>query len=168
MNWFKGLPVGIQIALVLIFLLILYMIYRMIRKQVKKGNYNAAVNQSQTALHQLAQNGVNPSYGQAQYTSMANALETTFTGCGFDWAGIVVPTFKKLKNDADAYALIQGYGVRTIKECGWGEFTGDLASTITYKTSGIVLDLPNWSDFSNPSPDALNKIMSQNGLTFQF
>lgn len=167
---FKEIPIIIQLLIVGVFLYFLYRVYvYFFITRPRESNYNAAVNQAQTSLNELEQQGIKPSYGQSEYTSMANALEQTFTGCGLDWSGVVVPTFQKMKNDADAYALVQNYGVRNFDECGWGSFTGDLASALTYKTSGVILTIPNQSDiFTDASIKSINKILSQNGLKFQF
>lgn len=168
-KWFTTRPLWLQIAIIVLILIILYSIYKWIKRKTESGNYYAAVSQSETALNQLAQQGIHPSYPQDQYTSMANALETTFTGCGLDWAGVVKPTFEKMKNDADIHALIKNYSVREFDECVWGTFNGDLSAALTYKTGGIILTIPNVTEiFTDASVSAINKILKQNGLTFQF
>lgn len=160
-------PILFLIVVAIIILVLYLWISGLIKKSKAAQNYNAAVNQSQTALTQLAAAGVKPSYAQAEYISMANALSTTFTGCGIDWTGVVVPTFQKMKNDADVYALIQNYGVREFDECGWGSFNGDLAAALTYKTGGLILTF-SINPFTDASVSSINKILKQNGLTFQF
>lgn len=71
---------------------------------------------------------------------------------------------------ADIFALIKNYGVRTIPECGWGSFNGDLASTIAYKFSGfLICPDPILSGFVNcGTVKDINKVLSDNGLTFSF
>lgn len=128
-------------------------------------NYTATVKNAQTELSNLASQGISPSYPQATFNGMANDLQQTFTGCGLDWTGVVVPTFQQMKNQADVYALISTYGVRTFDECGWGSFTGDLASAISYKTSGIILTA-TLNPFTDASIASINAILKQNGLTF--
>ena len=164
-DWKIWLVVGI------LFLIVIYVVYEKwsAAQAAKKSaaNYNAAVGQTQQALDQLASVGTHPSYGQADYTGMANALAATFSGCGMDWEGIVIPTFQKMKNDADVYALIQNYGVQTIKECGWGSFTGDLSATLGYKTSGVILN-PSINPFTTYTLKQINDVLTQNGLTYAF
>lgn len=153
----------------IIILVIFYILYKIISGYIAKyqaaKNYKKAVDQSQTALQQAAAQGIVPSYSQVEYTTMSNALQNTFSGCGMDWDGIVIPTFQRLKNNADAYALIQAYDVRNINECGWGSFNGDLAATLGYKTSGIT------ATFNTQTPvslSSINSVLNQNGLTFHF
>lgn len=171
-NWFKNLPLWFQIAIIIVIVIILYSIYRYLKKKAEASNYNAAVSQSQTALTQLANKGIHPSYAQAEYTSMANDLQQAFTGCGAAYQTIVAPIFQKMKNDADIYALIANYGVRDIPECGWGTFNGDLSATIGHKFSGLLFcSHPLPGQDSCGSVKEINKILSDKSdpsLTFQF
>lgn len=166
-NWFKNLPLWLQIVIVVVVAYILYLIYQWIKRKAEAGNYNAAVNQSQTALNQLAQQGIYPSYAQAQYTSMSNALQGAFTGCGTAYDSVLVPTFTQMKNEADIYALIKNYGVRDFDECGWGTFNGDLAAALVYKLTGFTFCPPN-NLLCTGGLSGINKILKDNGLLFQF
>lgn len=155
----------IVIALILFIGYKLYVYFTVTRPQ--NANYNATVTSAQTELTTLASQGINPSYPKEAYGGMANDLQTTFTGCGLDWSGVVVPTFQKMKNDADVYALISNYGVRTFDECGWGSFTGDLHAALVYKTGGVILTVPNITDiFTVASIENINKILEQNGIKY--
>lgn len=169
MNWFTKLERWLQIVIVIAVILAIYFIYRWLKNMANASNYNAAVNQSVTALHELAAHGIKPSYGQAQYTSWANNLQGVFEGCSAAGSSTafwetVEPIFKAMKNDADVYALIAAYGVRTIDKCGLftGDFEGDLAATLSEKFSGIegTIIKYNTSD--------INAILKSNGLTFTF
>src|ERR1035437_9787810 len=131
MTWLKNLWVTkpwLAILLLVVVLILLYLAYKVISGAIAKakqaGNYNAAVTTAQTELIALANQNVPvlPSMPLANYKGMANSLQTTFTGCGIDWEGIVVPIFQQMKNDADVYALISAYDVRTFDECAWGSF----------------------------------------------
>lgn len=147
-----------------IVLFILYKAYRIWKDAKDAKNYNAAVNQSQTAINQLAQQGILPSYGQAQYTTLTNTIQQALDGCGAGFDETLKPAFEKMKNDADIYALIKAYGVRTIDKCGLfnGDLNGDLSATLAYKFSGL-------EDYMiDGSIEKINKILSGNGLTFQF
>jgi len=79
MSWFLKIDRWLQIVIIIAIVLIVYFTYRWIKNRQNASNYNAAVNQSNTALQQLANQGIKPSYGQAQYTSWANNLQ----GSGF-------------------------------------------------------------------------------------
>lgn len=169
MKWFTGLDTWLKIVIIIVIVIIAYLLYRWIRNIINSRNYNAAVNQSQTALNQLSQQGINPSYPQAQYTTWGNNLQGAFEGCSAAGSSVsfwetVEPIFKAMKNDADIYALIKGYGVRTIDKCGLltGNFEGDLSATLSEKFSGVegVIIKYNFSD--------INAILKANGITFTF
>lgn len=153
-----------------------YILYRIISGWIKKANarsnYKAAVDQSQKALKDLADQGVKPSYAQAQYSTWANAIEQGFSGCGTGWSTVLKPTLDKMQNDADVFALIQNYGVRSIDECGWGTFEGDLGATIGYKFSGYRFCdcIPLWSCNCDTCGcvDSINKILKSKKIVFQF
>lgn len=166
---FKNIPWW---AWLIILAVIIYGVYRLIKYLTvtlpQSKNYTATVTNANTELNNLASQGISPSLPQANYNGMANALQTTFTGCGIDWNGVIVPTFQQMKNDADVYALISNYGVRTFDECGWGSFTGDLASALAYKLSFTTLDFNPSDLFNDRSVAGVNKILKQNGLTYQF
>lgn len=169
MNAFLKLPKWLQIVIVIVILIVIYFIYRWVKNKANEGNYNAAVNQSTTALNQLAQQGVTPSYGQGQYTGYANALQQAFDGCSAVWdsdsfQAKLEEVFNAMKNDADVYALIAAYGVRTIDKCGafTGDFNGDLSATLGYKFSGVEGALIRFSISD------LNTILKKNGIVYSF
>lgn len=169
MKWFLGLERWLKIVIIVAIIIIAYFLYRWIRGMVRASNYNAAVTQSNTALNQLAQQGINPSYAQAQYTSWANNLQGAFQGCSAaggaaNFWQTIEPIFKAMKNDADIYALIANYAVRTIDKCGLltGDFEGDLAATLSEKFSGIEGAIIGYNTSD------INQILKANGLTFTF
>lgn len=168
-GWFgytrrEKLPTGAQIVFVLSEIFILWRLWVLIKSASESTNYNVAVNQSQTSINQLAQQGVHPSYGQAQYTLLANTIQQAMEGCGAAYDETLKPAFEKMKNDADIYALIKAYGVRTVDKCDWltGDFIGDLASTLAHKFSGLE------DYFQDGSISKINAILKKNGLTFSF
>lgn len=179
-KWFLGLSLLQKVLVILAAIILIYIAYRVfsgiisgiIRKQKAKANYNATVNQSQDALNQLAEQGVKPSFAQAQYSGWADSLQNGFNGCGSGWASVAKPIFSALKNDADVFALIQNYGIREIEECGWGSFNGDLNATVAYKFSGwsFCNCIPLWScNCENCGcVDEINKILKSNSIVFQF
>lgn len=170
LNFFKEKPLVAFIILAAIIFILYKVISGWIAKAKAKGNYTAAVNQSQTALTQLATKGVTPSYAQSQYSTWADAIEQGFSGCGTGWSSVLQPTLNQMKNDADVFALIQAYGVRDIDECGWGSFQGDLGATIGYKFSGFRF----CDQWYNPTCDAcgcvgtINQILKSKSIVFQF
>lgn len=175
-KWFLGKSTIWQIIIILLLIAAVYILWRIIsgalRKAKAKKNYNATVNQSQSALNQLADQGVKPSFAQAQYSAWADSLANGFSGCGAGWQAVAKPVFSALKNDADVYALIQNYGVREIDECGWGSFEGDLNATVAYKFSGYTfcdcIPLFNCGCEKCGCVTEINKILKSNGIVFQF
>lgn len=173
-TWFKSLPWYAQVALFLLALVLLYFfVWKPIKAKLSSGNYQAAVNQSQTALNQLAQQGVKPSYGEAQYTSYANSLTSVFDGCtgakdSDSFWMIVEPVFEAMKNDADVYALIKAYGVRTFDKCGvfTGDFTGDLAASLGEKFSGAEGFIIGAG--AGKGMPWINEILKKNSIVFTF
>ncbi len=139
MKWFKGLDRWLQIVIVIIIILIAYRVYRWIANYLDEKNFNKAVSQAKNRLDELAKEGTFPTYPKADYIILANSLEQALSGCGAGFDETLKPAFEKMKNDADIYRLIEGYDVRKIDKCGLltGDFTGDLAATLTYKFSGL-------------------------------
>lgn len=138
-------------------LVVLYIIWKQIQKAQQAKNYNEAISQAQTSINQLAQQGVKPTYGQAQYSGWANSMQQALDGCGGGWTtqqGI----WSKLLNKADVYSLISAYGVRKIDKCGvgTGDFEGDLNASLAYKFSGVE------GDVIEGSIDKINAILKAN------
>lgn len=175
-NWIVNIFKKYPLISIIVILVILYLLYKVIagviRKSKARGNYNAAVNQAQDALNQLSTKGVKPSFAQSQYSTWADSIEQAFTGCGRGWSTVLKPTFDKIKNDADVFALIQAYGVRTIDECAWGTFEGDLGATIGYKFSGLAfcdcIPLVSCNCDNCGCIDTINKILKSKSIVFQF
>lgn len=163
------LPMWGQIAFWAFVLFLVYKGYKAFKKWQESSNYSATVNQSQIAIEQLSQQGVHPTHSQAQYSSWANTLQGAFEGCSGAgdassfWSNLS-SVFKEMKNDADVYALIKAYGVRTIDKCGigTGDFKGDLSGTLSEKFSGIEGVIIRYSITD------INDILQKNGVTFKF
>lgn len=163
------LPMIGQLAFWALLVYLTYRGYRWFKKWRESQDYNASVTQAQTAIQQLGQQGITPSYAQAQYTSWGNNLKGAFEGCSGAgdansfWA-VITSVFGGLKNDADVYALIKAYGVRTFDKCGilTGDFTGDLAGSLSEKFSGLEGFAIRYS------MSDINEILQKNGITFRF
>lgn len=170
-TWIKKHPIISIIAIAII----LYFVYKAIDGKIKrdraKKNYNATVSQAQTAITQLANQGVIPSYAQSQFSSWADEIQVAFTGCGAGWL-VVKRIFEKMKNDADVYALIQNFGTRTIDECGWGSREGDLSALIAYKFSGYrfcdCIPIISCDGEHCGSTAEINKVLKSKGITVSF
>lgn len=163
-NWFFKLDRWLQIVIVALLLLLAWGIYTWIRNWIAERDFNKAVNQSKDELKKLAQQGIYPTYADADYTIMANTLQQALTGCGAGFDETLAPAFQKMRNDADIYKLITAYDVRKVDKCGvfTGDFTGDLAATLTYKFSGL-------EDYLiDGSLEKINAILKNNGLKFTF
>lgn len=138
-------------------------IWSEVRKSQNRKKYNEAVSEAQESINQLAQQGVKPSHGWAQYLGWANAMQQALDGCGGGWStqeGI----WSKMMNKADVYSLISAYGVKTIDKCGLGtgDFEGDLNASLAYKFSGVE------GDVIQGSIDKINAILKDNGVDYTF
>lgn len=164
MNWFLKLDRWLQIVIVIVILLMAYGIYRWIRNKLAESDFNKAVVQSKAQLAQLAQQGIVPSYPDADYTITANTIQEALNGCGAGFDETLAPAFQKMRNDADIYKLIAAYDIRKVDKCGLftGDFNGDLSATLTYKFSGV-------EDYLiDGSLSKINEILKNNGLKFTF
>jgi len=157
------LPIFGKVLVIILILFIVYKIYTAIKNSINSKKYKTPVNQAQTSLNQLAQQGVFPSFSQTEYSTSANSLEKIFNGCintsGWD---TLKGIFNKLKNEADIYALIIAYGTRTTDRCGIGtgdNVNSDLATTLTDETNTFWQNLPI-SD--------VNDILKSKGIVFTF
>lgn len=166
---YKKLPIWGQVIVWALIAFTGYKIYQWAKRKYEAGNYQAPVAQAQTALNQLAQQGIIPSYAQAEYSTSANSLQKIFEGCtlaGDSASGweIIEGVFGKMKNDADIYALIKAYGVRTTDKCGLftGDITADLATTISEHFSGSEQFL------IKHSISDINDILKKNSIVFTF
>lgn len=140
---YNKLPIWGKIIVWVILAIIIYIVYRKIKNAIDAKNYRATVAASQTALNQLAKQGIKPSLSQAQFLALANSLQENFQGCAAVFAAgdfwkIIKKTFEGLSNEADIYSLIKAYGIRTVDKCGYltGDFEGDLSATLAHKMSG--------------------------------
>lgn len=163
-KFWNDLPLYGKVILLAIIAFIIYKAYRMYQVWIESANYNAAVNQSNTAITQLAAQGIKPSYAQAQFTTWANTIQQAMEGCGASFTETLKPVFEGLKNEADIYALIAAYDVRTIDKCGLftGDFTGDLSATLAYKFSGVE------GMVVSGSISDINNILKQKGISYTF
>lgn len=170
MKWFNELPWYAKVGLVLLALFILYyFVYNPIKAKIQATNYQTPVNEAQTSLNQLAQQGVKPSYSQTEYSTSANALETLFQGCTMaedaasSW-NTLSGIFAKMKNEADIYALIKAYGVRKTDRCGVfnGDNNSDLGTTLTDHFSGF-----EQYKLGHTISD-INAILKANGIQYSF
>lgn len=140
-----------------------YKTIKWIKNYKKMGGSRTDVNQSQSTLNTLTNQGIKPSSSPVQYSTWSNSLQQAFDGCGTGWA-TQLPIWKSMKNDADIHSLITSYGIRSIDKCGLGtgDFSGDLPSTLSYKYSGVE------GGISVDSISLINKILKANGLIFHF
>lgn len=136
---------------------IVHNVVKAIRKAKDEQMQKAVVKDSNSELSDLKDQGIHPSYPDAQYSAWASQIRTAFDGCdpSSDDYDTVVRIMKQMNNDADVYKLITAFGVAKWDECGWwtGDVTGDLAYGIAHEINGI-------SD--------INKILQDKGIKFRF
>ncbi len=136
------------------------------------------IRQEEKEIKDIVQDGVmKQSYAESQYKTWASQLKNQYSGCDGSfgrpilqfipptWLGnimwsnsgaLTANIFFKLKNNLDYLKLSSSYGVSTYDKCGlWnGDFTGNLQSSIA-------------DELDENEREALNKILSKNGITYQ-
>jgi intracellular sulfur oxidation DsrE/DsrF family protein len=110
-------------------------------------------------LNVLAQQGIKPTLSQTELEGMSQELVSAFDGCGTD-EKTIQQIFRKVKNEADVYALISTYGARSYDDCnlteGFGNTTASLSKSITNELSA--------SDIST----YINSTLEQRGIKYRF
>ncbi len=109
-------------------------------------------------LKDLQQAGQKATFSDAQYSTWANQLKTSFDGCGTSngvWANI----FGQLKNDVDVLKLNNEYGTRKHDGCNWegdfGDFEGTLSQAIVNELSANEIT-------------AINNALEKKGIKFRY
>ncbi len=133
------------------------MVVKLIKKLTENKLQRRVVQDVNKEIKDLGNQGITPSFSEAQYSAWASQIRTAFDGCDpqSDDYDTVVRIMKQMKNDADVMKLISAFGTATWDECGWltGDVTGDLAYGIAHEINGI-------SD--------INKILQERGIKFRF
>ncbi len=137
-EWWKALPMGLRIVIIVISIIIVYYVYTYIK------SYSSTVKQSSQEQAYISQGQVQ-SFPDAEYESMSNEIVTAISGWGTD-EDAVLNVMGRLNNNLDAVKLNQAFGQREgtgLK--GWLE--GDLSS----------------SDIAQ-----IYQILGTNGITYKF
>lgn len=126
-----------------------------IKANAQNKNYRQSVDNARKDLDALLKSGMKLSYSQSVYDGYVSTLLAAFNGWGtstYHTFGV----FAKMKNNADVLKLIATYGIQTIKG-GWmqSDYTSDLP--------GAISEEMDWIEIR-----ALNKIMKDNGVSYQF
>jgi len=98
-----------------------------------------------------------PSYIPAQYGAFSDALFEAMNGLGTDNESLF-NVFRKMKNTLDVLLLIQAFGIK--------DYTDDKVFIFNIKP----MNLNQWisAELSSNEIDDLNKLLSSNGIKFQF
>ena len=158
-------------------------IYSGVKKRLSLQKARAEQNETQKEIEKLKKQGSPPTITKAQFSIMANQLETAFDGYGTD-EETVFRVFDSLKNDADVLMLIKTYGIRTIstgrfnptvdKAQTLGQILSEELSDTTFNPSKALLGLPGlvWAvtDVVKGKTDmqVLNKMLKNKKIKYQF
>ncbi len=134
-------------------------IYRRFRDKAKEEAADKISQQTldtaNSTLDNLKKSGVQPTYPESQYQAWADAAYACYNGWGTCETDTI---FVNLKNDADMYALIKAFGIRTISSGKWNptpDFRGNFPAVVRD-------ELNDWQ------VQEVNKVLAKNGLTFKF
>lgn len=138
MNW-KSLPTWAKGTIAIVSLLAVggigYAIYKGIKKGVERGRESKESREAKDELQNLQQQGVNPTFSEAEAQSKVSALVAAADKCDPYGQGAtqIITIIKTLKNKADYYLLNSSFGSKTWDECGWltGDVTGSLTTLLT-------------------------------------
>jgi hypothetical protein len=137
-KWWKELPMGIRIVIIIVAIILVYYAFTYIK------SYSATVQQNSQEQAYINQ-GLTPSFPDAEYESMSNEIVTAISGWGTD-EDAVFNVMGRLNNNLDAVKLNQAFGQR--------EGTG----------------LKGWleGDLSSADIAAMYQILQTNGITYKF
>jgi hypothetical protein len=88
--------------------------------------------EAKNQLDNLAKQGIQPSFSNAEAEAKSNALLIAANDCDFWGTGAtqIMNTIYSVKNQADWYLLSSTFGVRSWGDCGTGEVSGSLTTLI--------------------------------------
>lgn len=132
---FKKLPQWAQMIIILVILVVVFLILRELKKfiELRKSQAGARseVNQNESRMTQLSQQGIVPTISRVDAEGMANAIQEAADGCDPSGQGAqqIMARIYALQNEADWRQLVDAFGIRTWDNCGY--FTGDVTGSLT-------------------------------------
>jgi hypothetical protein len=119
----------------------------------------AELDHAKAELQRLAaEEGVFPSFNDAQYDGMAANILQAVDDCGTGELTIY-RQFSALRNEADIYKLIIAFGVGSYKGCFEGTYFGNVHRTLP---EAITSDLRSYE------VDQVNSILSDSNIAYRF
>jgi hypothetical protein len=169
-GWAKGVVIVGALGVTYI---VVSTVYKKITSIPDLINQQKKVDQLNKDLNDKKKEGVLPTLSQTQFNNLADQAQNAFTNCRLPiipcpvYLGSLLcqsnsykefrPIAEKLKNDADFLQLQSTFGTRTIQK-GWG-----CGGNIVMNLPTLVLDQLNGYEV-----EAINKILSKNGISYQF
>jgi hypothetical protein len=156
-SFYSDLPPVGKVLVVGAGLFAAWKVYGLIVGHIDKKEDRQNVASYKTELERLAAMGIYPSYSAAQYTSWANEIEESFSGCDpINLSSFtLIAILKKLKNDADFASLVTAWGVRSYPDCLWGTVSGDLFTAVN-------------SELNFLDRGSCNNVLAARGITYRF
>lgn len=162
-EWYKGSLIGrqnpfIQLIFWIIVIILLVKGWRYIMALIPSKGQQQELTDTKTEIKYLQQQGIQPSFSPAQYSTWANQLQQAFDGCGTSnvvWENI----FSRVKNDLDIALLIDAYGTRQFDECNFefdfGDFKGTLSEALIHELSSSEIE-------------QINEYLQRTGIKYRF
>lgn len=128
------LPVKIGIGVVVVAALVGagYFVYKQLKKIGENKDERQEANAAEQELQSLSNQGVKPTFTEAEAKSKATALTVAATDCDFWGQGAtqIMAVIYSVKNKADWYLLSTTFGVRSWSDCGTGDISGSLTTLL--------------------------------------
>lgn len=149
--------------------LLLVLLYFVVRKKIKEYKEDK---KDEKYLNLIEETIVTSdlSYSEAEYHTMANALEEYFgdTGLSGGMLGVnqkgVYDVMKRLKNNSDLEKLSVVFGVRKFKDISfWSPMFAFAAKEKNYNLASAMAQL-----LTNGERHKVNDILKENGITIQY
>ena len=152
---FQGMPQTAKIIIVSVVsagvLFTAYKLYGYFSNLAASQSGKKEVSDVNSQLTTLQNQGISPSYPDAQYDTWANELKPALSGCGTN-STVMNGVITKLNNDADVYKLVTAFGVPTLDGCVYGTSVGSLAAALANKGQ----------------TNNVNNILKLHGITYRF
>jgi len=128
-----GLPIQVKAILTLVGIAALvgvgFFVYKKLKKIGSEREDREEAQQSENELDVLLNQGVNPTFSDAEAQSKANILVAAANDCDLWGQGAqqIMQVIYSIKNRADWFLLSSKFGVRTWDDCPYGSESGSIS-----------------------------------------
>jgi hypothetical protein len=129
----KQIPIQVKIIFALVGVAALagigFFVYKKLQKIGENKEDREEAKESENQLEQLGNQGINPTFSEAEAQSKTNTLVAAANDCD-PWgqgAQQIMQVIYSIKNKADWYLLSSKFGVRTWDDCPYGSESGSIS-----------------------------------------